>query len=157
MSLDYVAQGRATGYTSGVPNSPAPDEPHSLRAEQVAPTKAKLFEAVFVAAHDEVLGASAKAAGGAPTHVEALARGFDAFLDAVLKPDLARIVIIDAPAVLGLARYTELDEQYAFAAIVAALEAAAASGQLAVADPRTLARLLLGALTRGAMLIANSD
>ena len=198
MSLDYVAQGRATGYTSGVPNSPAPDEPHSLRAEQVAqtraalvaagrdlfgalgfaatsvddlarharvttgalyhhfPTKAKLFEAVFVAAHDEVLGASAKAAGGAPTHVEALARGFDAFLDAVLKPDLARIVIIDAPAVLGLARYTELDEQYAFAAIVAALEAAAASGQLAVADPQTLARLLLGALTRGAMLIANS-
>jgi len=58
--------------------------------------------------------------------------------------------------VLGLARYTELDEQYAFAAIVAALEAAAESGQLAVADPQTLARLLLGALTRGAMLIANS-
>jgi AcrR family transcriptional regulator len=182
----------------GVPDSQAEGEPHSLRAEHVAqtraaliaagrhlfgwqgfaatsvddlarharvttgalyhhfPTKAKLFEAVFTAAHDEALRASADAAGGAPTFVEALARGFDAFLDAVLKPDLARIVIIDAPAVLGLARYTELDEQYAFAAIVAALEAAAESGELAVTDPQTLARLLLGALTRGAMLIANS-
>lgn len=120
------------------------------------PTKAKLFEAVFVAAHDEVLTASATAAGGAPTHAESLARGFDAFLDAVLKPDLARILVIDAPAVLGLATYTELDEQYAYAAIVAALEAAAEAGQLIVADPQTLARLLLGALTRGAMLIANS-
>ena len=182
----------------GVPDSQAADESHSLRAEQVAqtraaliaagrhlfgwhgfaatsvddlarharvttgalyhhfPTKAKLFEAVFMAAHDEALTASAEAASDAPTLVESLARGFDAFLDAVLEPDLARIVIIDAPAVLGLARYTELDEQYAFAAIVAALEAAAESGELAVADPQTLARLLLGALTRGAMLIANS-
>src|SRR5215472_10110881 len=147
MSLDHVAQGRATGYTSGVPNSPAPDEPHSLRAEQVAQTRAAL-----VAAGRDLFGAL----GFAATSVDDLARGFDAFLDAVLKPDLARIVIIDAPAVLGLARYTELDEQYAFAAIVATLEAAAESGQLAVADPQTLARLLLGALTRGAMLIANS-
>lgn len=119
-------------------------------------TKTNLFEAVFMAAHDEILGQAAKAANDAPTDVEFLARGFDAFLDAVLKPDLARIVVIDAPAVLGLARYTELDEQYAFAAIVTALEAAATDGQLTVADPQTLARLLLGALTRGAMLIANS-
>jgi hypothetical protein len=37
-----------------------------------------------------------------------------------------------------------------------ALGAAAASGSLRVEDPDTLARLLLGALTRGGMLIANS-
>jgi AcrR family transcriptional regulator len=196
---------RSTGYTGDVAAAeftanppPELEEPHSLRAEQVAQTraalvtagrqlfgsrgfaatsvddlarrarvttgalyhhfstKANLFEAVFMAAHDEILTQAAKAANDSPTDVEFLARGFDAFLDAVLKPDLARIVVIDAPAVLGLARYTELDEQYAFAAIVTALKAAADSGQLAVADPQTLARLLLGALTRGAMLIANS-
>jgi hypothetical protein len=62
----------------------------------------------------------------------------------------------DAPAVLGLARFTELDERYAFAAISAALESAAASGKLRADDPATLARLLLGAMTRGAMLIAAS-
>jgi hypothetical protein len=65
-------------------------------------------------------------------------------------------VITDAPAVLGLARFTELDERYAFAATVAALEAANAAGVLAVADPQTLARLLFGALTRAGLLIASS-
>jgi hypothetical protein len=58
--------------------------------------------------------------------------------------------------VLGLARFTDLDERYAFNAIVAALEAADDAGALRVEDPETLARLLLGALTRGGMLIAGS-
>lgn len=119
-------------------------------------TKKLLFEAVFEAAHEELMLASARAAEGAPDEVESLARGFEAFLDAVLEPDIQRILIIDAPAVLGPARFTELDERYAFAAIVAALEASVRAGRLAVDDPSTLSRLLLGALTRGAMLIANS-
>ncbi len=119
-------------------------------------TKTMLFEAVFEQAHAELLAASARAGEGADDEVEALARGFEAFLDAVLRPDVQQIIIIDAPAVLGLARFTELDERYALAAIVAALEAAVASGTLSVEDPETVTRLLLGALTRGAMLIANS-
>jgi AcrR family transcriptional regulator len=120
------------------------------------PTKVALFETVFEAVHAELLAASAVAAEGAVDEVEFLTRGCEGFLDAVLEPDVQRIIIIDAPAVLGLARFTELDERYAFDAIVAALEAAAASGKLRVSDPATLTRLLLGALTRGAMLIANA-
>jgi hypothetical protein len=69
---------------------------------------------------------------------------------------MQRILIIDGPAVLGLARYTDLDEQYAHSAIVHALTAAAHAGTITVDDPETTTRLLLGALTRGAMLIANS-
>ncbi|MBV8291933.1 MAG: TetR/AcrR family transcriptional regulator, partial [Mycobacterium sp.] len=74
----------------------------------------------------------------------------------VLQSDLQRILILDAPAVLVAARFTELDERYAFAVIVAALRAATEAGALRVDDPETVTRLLLGALTRGAMLIANS-
>ena len=37
-----------------------------------------------------------------------------------------------------------------------ALTAAAQAGTIIVEDPETVTRLLLGALTRGAMLIANS-
>lgn len=120
------------------------------------PTKTALFETVFEQVHADLLEASARAAAGAPDEVESLARGFEAFLDAVLMPDVQRILITDAPAVLGLARFTELDERYAFAAIAAALRAASAANELRVEDPETLARLLLGALTRGGMLIANS-
>jgi hypothetical protein len=75
----------------------------------------------------------------------------------VLQPDVQRILIVDGPAVLGLARYTELDERYAHGAIVHALTASAAAGTITVEDPETTTRLLLGALTRGAMLIANSS
>jgi AcrR family transcriptional regulator len=120
------------------------------------PTKTALFETVFEAVHTDLLATSAAAASGTSDDVELLARGIDAFLDAVLEPDVQRIVITDAPAVLGLARFTELDERYAFAAIVAALKSAAAAGTLHVPDPETLARLLLGTLVRGGMLIAGS-
>ncbi len=120
------------------------------------PTKTALFEAVFVRAHTDLMTASAKAAQGASDGIEELARGFEAFLDGVLQPDVQRILIVDGPAVLGLARYTELDERYAHAVIVHALTAAAEAGTIQVDDPETTTRLLLGALTRGAMLIANS-
>ena len=120
------------------------------------PTKTALFEAVFVQAHTDLMTASKNAAQGASLGIDELARGFDAFLDGVLQPDLQRILIVDGPAVLGLARYTELDERYAHAAIVHALRYAAQSGTISVEDPETATRLLLGALTRGAMLIANS-
>ena len=120
------------------------------------PTKTALFEAVFMQAHTDLMTASTKAAQGASDGIDELARGFEAFLDGVLQPDMQRILIVDGPAVLGLARYTELDEQYAHAVIVHSLTAAAEAGTITVEDPETATRLLLGALTRGAMLIANS-
>ncbi len=120
------------------------------------PTKAALFEAVFETVHLELMAASRDAAARADGPIELLALGFEAFLDKVLEPDVQRIVITDAPSVLGPAKFTELDERYAFAAIVAALEAAADKGALRADDPQTLATLLLGMLQRGGMLIASS-
>ncbi|WP_039889586.1 TetR/AcrR family transcriptional regulator [Mycobacterium xenopi] len=120
------------------------------------PTKTALFEAVFEHAHSELMNHAMEAAREASDDLDELARGFDAFLAAVLQPELQRILIIDGPAALGLARYTELDERYAFAVIVEAFRAATAAGTLRVDDPETITRLLLGALSRGAMLIANS-
>ena len=120
------------------------------------PTKTALFEAVFMQAHADLLTASTQAAQGASSDLDELARGFDAFHDGVLQPDVQRILILDGPAVLGLARFTELDERYAHAMIVHALQSAAQAGSIEVDDPDTTTRLLLGALTRGAMLIANS-
>jgi AcrR family transcriptional regulator len=121
------------------------------------PTKTALFEVVFEQVHMDLLRKSAEAAAKGKTDLDQLARGFEAFLDAVLEPDVQRITITDAPAVLGLARFTEIDERYAFTAIVDALNAARTNGAIKVRDPETLARLLLGALTRGGMLIANSS
>jgi AcrR family transcriptional regulator len=120
------------------------------------PTKMALFETVFEHVHTELLTSSADAASRAPDEIAALGVGFEAFLDGMLVPEFQRILVTDAPAVLGLARFTELDERYAFATIAAELKAAAEAGRLRADDPETLARLLLGALTRGSMLIAQS-
>jgi AcrR family transcriptional regulator len=120
------------------------------------PTKAAVFESVFEQVHADLMEASLQAAGQAADAIGLLTAGFGAFLDAVLEPEVQRIVITDAPAVLGLARFVELDERNAFAAAVAALEAANESGALHVPDPPTLARLLFGALTRAGLLIASS-
>lgn len=120
------------------------------------PTKAALFEAVFAEEHREMLRQSEDAAAGASDEVDVLTRGFEAFLDAVARPATQRIVVIDAPAVLGLGTFTELDERHAFPVLTEALRAAAAAGRLRAERPETLARLLLGTLTRAAMLIASS-
>jgi AcrR family transcriptional regulator len=120
------------------------------------PTKAAVFEAVFEQVHAD-LGAATLASVPEPADaVELLVTGVGAFLDLMLDPEVARIIVTDAPAVLGLARFTELDERYALAPTIAALQAANDSGALAIDDPPTLARLLFGALTRAGLLIASS-
>jgi len=118
--------------------------------------KTELFAAVFEQVHLEVLARNGAAAAAAGTGVEALVLGFDDFLDAVLEPDVRQIMITDGPSVLGLPRFTELDERYAFNAVVDTLRRAHANGELVVNDPEALGHLLLGALVRGAMLVAAS-
>ena len=156
-----MAAGRQLFGTSGFAATSVDDIARAARVTTGAlyhhfPTKAAVFEAVFEQVHADLLAASMAAAAGAADTIELLAAGFGAFLDKVLEPEVQRIIITDAPAVLGLARFTELDERYAYAATVAALEAANAAGTLRVDDPPTLARLLLGALTRAGLLIASS-
>jgi AcrR family transcriptional regulator len=121
------------------------------------PTKQALFETVFEELHGRLLSRATTAASSSTDTVEQLVRGLEASLDAMLEPDVQRILIIDAPAVLGLDRYIELDERGAFDAIVALLRAAVAEQRLAVDSPETIARLLLGALTRAGILIAHAE
>ncbi|MDT5097519.1 MAG: hypothetical protein QOC76_1256 [Mycobacterium sp.] len=156
-----VAAGRRLFGENGFRGTPVEDLAREARVTTGAlyhhfPTKTALFEAVFVQAHMELMTSATEAAMGAEDGLDELALGFDAFLDGVLQPDVQRIVVLDGPAVLGLARYTELDEQYAYAVIAGSLKEAAKAGAVDIDDPETATRLLLGALTRGAMLIANS-
>ena len=118
--------------------------------------KRLLFEAVFEQAHAEMLETSAQYASEANDEIEFLARGFAASLDVAGRPDMQRILIVDGPAVLGLPRFTELDERGAFDVVAAVLRGAVAGERLEIDDPETVTRLLLGALTRGAMLVASA-
>jgi AcrR family transcriptional regulator len=116
------------------------------------PTKTALFEAVFEHIHDQVLVAAEEAAMASTDPVESLKRGIDHFLDAMLDPAYQRIAIIDAPAVLGLSRFTELDERNALATFVEVVRVAG----LRTSEPELLSRLIFGMLTRAGMLIATA-
>jgi len=115
-------------------------------------TKAALFEAVFEQAHAQMLEAVEALALRATTPAAVLTAAVDGFLDALLDPASQRILIIDAPAVLGVSRFTELDEKDAFGPLA---EAIRASG-LTARQPEVLARLMFGMLTRAGMLIATA-
>ena len=76
----------------------------------------------------------------------------DGFLDAMLDPAYQRIIVIDAPAVLGVSRFTELDERHAFEPFLDVVKAA----ELRTKEPEVLSRLIFGMLTRAGMLITAS-
>ena len=157
-----VAAGRELFGTKGFAATSVDDIARAARVTTGAlyhhfPNKAAVFEAVFEQVHADMMVATAEAAGGTDDPVAQMTAGFGVFLDQCLLPEVQRIMITDAPAVLGLARFVELDERYALDAAVAVMESANASGTLAIEDPATLARLLFGALTRAGLLIASSD
>jgi AcrR family transcriptional regulator len=119
-------------------------------------SKTDLFETVFELLEAELSERSNQVARKATTPLDGLKLGFDAFLDASLEPEIQRIVLVDAPAVLGIDRYHEIDEKYAHAPILGALRAAEREGSIDASDLDVLAQLLLGALMQGGMLIARA-
>src|SRR5260370_29051213 len=61
---------------------------------------------------------------------KALRTGCDIFLDLTQTKKVRQIVLVDAPAVLGWQKWREIEARYGFGLLKAALEAAAARGQV---------------------------
>lgn len=120
--------------------------------------KQSLFEAVFLSVEEDLVFEAAKnladPAGGA---LNTLRQGLIGFLDASLTPHVQRILLIDGPAVLGWARWRELESVYGLGAIRAMLERAVEEGDIASGQPvDALAHLLLAAADEAALFIANA-
>lgn len=108
--------------------------------------KKALFEAVLAAVQAEVAEAvSAAAVGDAPKQLE---RGCRAFLAAAVAPEVRRILLVDAPAVLGWETWRAHDA----AGTRLLAEGVAAAGLAPAFTP-----LLNGALNEAALWIAASD
>jgi AcrR family transcriptional regulator len=119
-------------------------------------TKKLLFEAVFSEVHMELVTASSTAAARVQRPIDMFVAAFDAYLDAMVEPAVQRIAMLDAVEVLGFARFNELDEKFTLGPLTAVMKAVADEGRISVKDPENVARLLLGAVTRGAMHIARA-
>jgi AcrR family transcriptional regulator len=122
-------------------------------------SKTDLFQATFEAVEEELTAKLLEmaTAGGETDPIRILELGFNAFLDQCVNPEVQRIVMLDAPTVLGWDTWHELDERYAFGTIKAILAVAAAAGRIdeEVVDPLT--HLLVGAVMQAGMVVARSD
>jgi AcrR family transcriptional regulator len=119
-------------------------------------SKADLFEAVFAAVEDDVAKKLRAAAAGASDAAGALRSGCMAWVRLATDPVVQRIVLIDAPAVLGWRRWREMEESHALGLLKTALEAIANEGQLAADLVDTFAHALLASLNEIALLIAEA-
>jgi AcrR family transcriptional regulator len=119
-------------------------------------SKELLFRAVVEALEVELGEKIAFAAMGGVDPAAQLRLGCMAFLDGCLDPAVRRIVLIEAPVVLGWEQWREIDAQFGLALVLHALEAVVASGQMPPVPVEPLAHLLLGALNEAALLVATA-
>src|SRR3990167_1315172 len=118
--------------------------------------KQALFAAVCEALHAEGESAIETHADAAPDAFQALIDGCLAFLDFVVRPDVRRILILEAPGVLGWDEWNEMDRRHGFGLLIEGVEAAVSEGSLA-GDPQILAVMLNGALNYGVVWAGQSD
>jgi AcrR family transcriptional regulator len=82
--------------------------------------------------------------------------GCRAFLESSLDPGVQRIVLLDAPAVLGWETVREIEARYSMAMIERGLSQAIEEGRIGPRPTGPLAHMLFGALCEGAMTVARS-
>jgi hypothetical protein len=90
--------------------------------------------------------------------LDALRAGCDAWLQlAANDATVRRIVLIDAPTVVGWAAWREIDDRYALGLLKSALARAASAGRLSPDKVDVYAHLLLATLVEAALLIARNN
>src|SRR5262250_3926396 len=120
--------------------------------------KADLFAAVAEEVEAEIAERiAADAAGAAADPVGALQSGARLFLDACAEPEVERIILIDAPAVLGWEAWRDLAGRYGLGLIQVALQAAIEAGAIIPQPVAPLAHVLMGALDECALYVAGAD
>jgi AcrR family transcriptional regulator len=120
-------------------------------------SKDALFEAVLEAIEADLAQAAIAASRGIADPTKALRAGCDVFLDLTQTAKVRQIVLVDAPAVLGWQKWREIEARYGFGLLKAALEAAAARGQVRQDLVDVFAHMLLAALIEVALMVSRAD
>ncbi|WP_242660816.1 TetR/AcrR family transcriptional regulator [Mycobacterium alsense] len=121
--------------------------------------KTELFAAVFEQVEGEMATrmGEAIAASGETDPVEIMRLGSAFWLDACADPEVRRIVLMDAPAVLGWERWTEIGQRYNIGLVKGLIAGAIESGSIPSQPVEATALTLLGALREATLYIARAD
>ncbi len=120
-------------------------------------SKEALFGAVAEDVETSVGEQTLAAAAGSDGPVAALRAGFLAWIRLAGDPVVRRILLIDAPSVLGWERWRSMEEDHALGLIRAVLQVIAEEGKLRPELVGTLAHVLLASVNEVALLVARSQ
>jgi AcrR family transcriptional regulator len=120
-------------------------------------SKEALFEAAFAAVEISIGAETVTAISGTTDATAALRAGCLAWIRLAGDPVVQRIVLIDAPAVLGWERWREIEEQNALGLLKAAMQAEAEEGRVRPELVDVFAHMLLATMNELALLIARAD
>jgi AcrR family transcriptional regulator len=119
--------------------------------------KRDLFRAVFIEMETEMTVriqlAGDTAAGGLGG---AMTAALDAYLSECERDDVVRIMLTDAPLVLGWREWRDLETKHGLGMISTMLRAAMEAGLLVRQPVQVLSQLVLSALNEGALLVADA-
>ncbi len=121
--------------------------------------KTELFATVFEQVEGEVAArmGEAIAATGETDAIEVMRLGAAFWLDACSDPEIQRIALVDAPAVLGWTRWTEIGNRYNIGLVRTLLSSAIESGRIPPQPIDATALTMLGAMREATLYVARAD
>ncbi len=119
--------------------------------------KLDLFTAVVERLEQEMLERIAATAVEIADPWEQQRTAVGAFLDGCLDPAVQRILLTDAPSVLGLAAWREIEARYGLALVRGGLQSLMDAGLIEPQPIEPLAHMLLGAMAEAGLLIAQAE
>jgi AcrR family transcriptional regulator len=119
--------------------------------------KQALFEAAFDSVESAVLSRLTEIVVGPGDPWDRAMNGIRHYIEICLDPSYQRIVVHEAPVVMGWERWREAEDHFSFGLVRTAIQALIDAGEIDDLPVEATARLLFGALTAGATTIARSD
>lgn len=119
--------------------------------------KTDLFRAVVEQIEGEVTAKTGEAALNAGGVWEGIVAAINRFLDECLDPGIRRVVLVDAPSVLGLTTWRAIERKYGLALIQMALQTAMDDGLIAKGPVEALSHVVAGAINEAALTIGAAD
>jgi AcrR family transcriptional regulator len=118
--------------------------------------KADLFAAVLEAVEVDLTARLIEAVAAVPEGdpLAVLVAGVDAWLDASVEPEVRRIALLEAPAVLGWERWREVGLRHGFGLVTGLLTELMDADAIIRQPIEPLAHVLIGALDEAALYVA---
>jgi AcrR family transcriptional regulator len=118
--------------------------------------KEALFEAVVSAVSEQVTVELTEAVRGCADPLDAMRTAAIAWIDLAADPVIQRVVLVDAPSVLGWDRWRAMDDGRTLGAMRAMLQAISDSGRLPAELVSPFSHMILAALDEIVMVIARA-